>query len=260
MYADAQEPPWKVVRAFAQARGGTLVHLHNVSGGVLAGDRLSLDVAAGPRTAVQITSTGATRLYRHKEGALDSEQHVTIAIGPEALLEYLPDPVIPFAGSRHFQSTAFTLDAGASLFWWEVQAPGRLAAGERFAYDRLRVKSSIRASGRLILQEDFLLDPKTKPMASIARMGEYTHLASFYACQQGRSPAIWRELENRLNEVAIRETSTAVWGASALVSDGVVVRGLSVGGRDISAALLKFWRIARQTLTGEDPVQPRKVY
>ena len=44
---DTQEPPWKVVRAFKQAGGGALVHLHNLSGGVLAGDCLSLQVDVG---------------------------------------------------------------------------------------------------------------------------------------------------------------------------------------------------------------------
>jgi urease accessory protein len=260
MFVDAQEPPWKVIRAFAQPGGGALVHLHNVSGGVLAGDRLSLDIDVGPRAAVQVTSTGATRLYRHREGTQDSEQRVTIAVREKALLEYLPDPLIPFAGSRHSQDTSITLDRGATLFWWEVTAPGRLAAGERFAYDRLRVKSSVRASGRLVLQENFRLDPKQRPLASIARLGEYTHMASFYAFQEGRPPAEWRELEDSLNQVAIRRSSGTVWGASTLASDGVIVRGLSMGGRDISEALLEFWRVARRTLTGEDPVPPRKVY
>ncbi len=50
-----QDPPWKVVRAF-----GNLVHLHNVSGGILAGDRLSLQVDA--LAPLLITTTGATRL------------------------------------------------------------------------------------------------------------------------------------------------------------------------------------------------------
>ena len=69
-----QDPPWKVVRAFRQPDGGVLVHLHNVSGGVLAGDRLALDVEVHAGAAAQITTTGATRLYRHRAGAADSEQ------------------------------------------------------------------------------------------------------------------------------------------------------------------------------------------
>jgi urease accessory protein len=40
--ASRQEPPLKVVRAFELEDGAALVHLHNVSGGLLGGDRLEL--------------------------------------------------------------------------------------------------------------------------------------------------------------------------------------------------------------------------
>ena len=154
-----QDPPWKVVRAFALPESGALVHLHNVSGGVLAGDRLALDVEVEAGAAAQITTTGATRLYRHRAGAVDSEQHTRFSVGDGAVLEYLPDSVIPYAGSRHFQRTEIRLGAGATLFWWEALAPGRLAAGERFAFERLRVQTEVYAGARPVLREDFLLEP-----------------------------------------------------------------------------------------------------
>ena len=141
-----QDPPWKVVRAFALPESGALVHLNNVSGGVLAGDRLALDVEVQAGAAAQITTTGATRLYRHRAGAADSEQHARFSVGDAAMLEYLPDPVIPYAGSRHMQRTEIRLGRGSTLFWWEVVAPGRLAAGERFAFERLRVQTEVYAA------------------------------------------------------------------------------------------------------------------
>ena len=82
-----QDPPWKVVRAFALPISGSLVHLNNVSGGVVAGDRLALDVEVEAGAAAQITTTGATRLYRHRAGAGDSEQRATFSVGAGALLE-----------------------------------------------------------------------------------------------------------------------------------------------------------------------------
>jgi hypothetical protein len=104
-----QDPPWKVVRAF-----GSLVHLNNVSGGVLAGDRLALDVEVQAGAAAQITTTGATRLYRHRTGASDSEQHARFWVADGALLEYLPDAVIPYAGTRHVQRTEIRLSVSRS--------------------------------------------------------------------------------------------------------------------------------------------------
>ena len=62
--SSTQTPPLKVVRAFPLENGATLAHLHNVSGGLLGGDRLELTVRVGPDAAVQLTTTSATRIYR----------------------------------------------------------------------------------------------------------------------------------------------------------------------------------------------------
>jgi urease accessory protein len=211
-----QDPPWKVVRAFALPESGRLVHLHNVSGGVLAGGRLALDVEVEAGAAAQITTTGATRLYRHRAGTADSEQRARFSVGDAALLEYLPDAVIPYAGSRHVQRTEIRLGRGSTLFWWEVIAPGRLAAGERFAFDRLRGQTEVYAGPRPILREDYLLEPG-KNLSATPRMFEYSHVTSLCAVQEGRPPAFWRALEDRLNEIARGRTQLgqAVWGANA---------------------------------------------
>ena len=238
------------------------MHLHNVSGGVLAGDRLALDVEVEAGAAAQITTTGAARLYRHRPGAGDSEQQSSFSVGDGALLEYLPDVVIPYAGSRHLQRTDIQLGRGSTLFWWEILAPGRLAAGERFAFDRLRVQTEVKADTRPVMREDFLLTPPEKDLASAARMFEYSHTVSLCAIQEGRPATFWRELEDRLNEIARERTrpGQAVWGVSSLVSDGLVVRGLSMSGRFIYETLIEFWRAARVAITGQDAVPPRKVY
>ncbi len=98
--ASFQEPPLKVVRAFAVEGGTALVHLHNVSGGLLGGDRLELAVNIGAGAQVQVTTTGATRIYRPRAAALPTLQTNEIVVGENGLLEYLPDAVIPFAGAR----------------------------------------------------------------------------------------------------------------------------------------------------------------
>src|SRR5882762_2483916 len=63
------EPPLKVVRAFAQADGAALIHLHNVSGGLLGDDRPCVSVRLLENARVQLTTTGATRIYRARQAA-----------------------------------------------------------------------------------------------------------------------------------------------------------------------------------------------
>ena len=91
------------------------MHLHNVSGGVLSGDKLAVEIAALAESRVQITTTGATRLYRRRSGGAESEQSVSIKVGDGAIVEYLPDPVIPFAGlaacSKNLRVDGQRLDA-----------------------------------------------------------------------------------------------------------------------------------------------------
>ena len=93
-------------------------------------------------------------------------------------------------------------------------------------------------------------------------MFDYSHVASFCACQEGRPPAFWRSLEERLNHIALRRLRPheAVWGASMLAANGVVVRGLSTASRFVHGALMEFWRTARFAVTGEEALPPRKVY
>lgn len=262
MYVDAQQPPWRVIRAFPQDNGSSLVHLHNVSGGVLSGDRLTLNIDVGPAAAVQVTTTGATRLYRHREGSADSEQHVKVRVGEGALLEYLPDALIPFAGSRHLQRTTVSLADRATLLWWEILAPGRQAMGETFAFDRLRLQTEVRSPSRPVLIENMDLEPAKRSLKSIARLGPYSHVANFYAFAVGLPQSKWGELEARLKDIYSARSSAGViiWGSSTLASDGIVVRGLSVSARELPATLAAIWKTAKRFLTGEDGILPRKVY
>ena len=262
MRIEQMTPPWKVVRAFPLPAGEALVHLNNVSGGILGGDTLSLDVKVGREARAQVTSTGATRVYRCRPGAEPARSITNIHIAEQGLLEYLPDPVIPFASARYIQRARITLDDGAGLFWWEVLAPGRTRAGETFSYDLLESRFEIDVCGRPIAIENLRLEPATRPLRSPAHLAGFTHLTNFYICRHGLPPGKWLHYEETLNGLAseMSRPGETLWAASALVSDGIVVRGLSNSGRHIAGALFGFWRASKRLLYGQDPVAPRKIY
>src|SRR5258707_9487979 len=132
-----QQPPWRVVRGFDTPSGERLAHIHNVSGGILDTDSLEWRVDVRPRAQAQLTSTGATRVYRSRAGDRVATQLAAITVGEDGYFEYLPDQLIPFAGSRFEQTTRVELGPRASLIWWDLIAPGREASGEVFRYDSL---------------------------------------------------------------------------------------------------------------------------
>ena len=257
-----QRPPLKLVRAFAAGAGAALIHLHNISGGVLGGDELQFEFEIEPCARAQITSTGATRLYRSRVDRGPARCSSLVRVRENALLEYLPDPLIPFAGSRYYQDVKIELDAGAGLFWWEIVAPGREAHGEAFAFDEMRLALKITAEGIPIAIERARLEPAAYPVTSLARLGAYRYWSSFYICRAGTEAGIWEALEAELIELSqqLSHSPVIIWGLSRLPAHGLILRALSSNGREIASGLVAFWRAAKKTLYGQAAVIPRKVY
>jgi len=256
-----QDPPWKVVRAFPNPSGESLVHLNNVSGGVFGGDHLSLQIDLAADTQAQITSTGSTRVYRPRDQAADALLATEIHLGKDALLEYLPDSVIPFRDARFEQRTEVHLEPGATLFWWEIIAPGRMASGELFAYQSLRVSTSIWSQGRPIYVDRMRLSPQQTKLSSLARFGKYRYLTSFMICRSSEDANTWIALEKTLREISQhRSHGNTYWGASALTADGLLVRGLSASALSIMEDLFCFWTSAKDRLCGRAASPPRRTY
>jgi urease accessory protein len=256
-----QEPPLKVVRAFALEDGSALAHLHNVSGGLLGGDRLALSVRVGAGASVQLTTTGATRLYRPREEAGTVTQLNEITVGENALLEYVPDAIIPFAGARYSQRTTIRLASGAGLFWWEILAPGREARGEIFEYERVEMKTDLVALGRPIAAERVSLEPRSRNISDLARLGPYRYWVTFYICRVGFNAQAWLAVEQRLRDVAagLTRSGEILFGVSALVAHGLVIRCLARRGRGVLDALHPLWNAAKLFLYDREAVPPRKV-
>jgi len=260
--ASRQQPPLRVVRAFPLEDGAALVHLHNVSGGLLGGDEIALEISLGASARAQVTTTGATRIYRPRAQAPVTMQANTVSVGENALLEYVPDPIIPFAGVRFRQRTTIELAAGAGLFWWECLAPGREAHGELFAYDSVELAMEVQAAGRPILCERVRLQPKQHTLQSPAKLGPYRYWASFCCCRVGLQPAFWLDAEQQLRGIArdLNHPEEALWGISTLVSHGLVVRCLAREGHSVPAGLREIWRAAKLLIYQREPIPPRKVH
>lgn len=262
MMVRATHQPLKVVRAFDAGDGTALVHLHNVSGGILGGDQFALNFRVGRDARAQVTTTSATRVYRARQGHQSASQHTEVIIEENGLLELLPDPLIPFAGSNYEQRTVVDLADGAGLFWWETVTPGREARGEVFAYDCLKIQTELSACGVPVALEHYTLRPQQDALTSIVRLGNYRYFTTFYICRAGVPGAVWTALESELTELAVglSRPDRLLWGVSTLAAHGLAVRALSIDGLGIASGLVAFWKAAKQSLYGTEAIPPRKVY
>jgi urease accessory protein len=256
-----QQPPWRVIRGFEAPSGELLAHVHNLSGGILDTDSLNWRIDVGAGAQAQVTSTGATRVYRSRAPERMAAQRATVRVGRGAYLEYVPDQIIPFAGARFEQSTRVELDAEASLIWWEKIAPGREASGEVFRYESLAVSFELIAEQEPIAIEQWTIEPLLRRVDSIARLGPFRHFASCYVCRVGEPPAYWRSFESEMLRVADRLSKPEIlWGVTSLRAHGLAIRGVAVSGRQLADDLVEMWKAAKWYLCGRVAAIPRKVH
>ena len=219
-----------------------------------------MDVTLKPKAQAQITTVGATRIHQHRLGRVDAAHTSCCHICEGAMLEFLPDSVIPFANSRFSQNSKIHLADDAGLIWWEIFSAGRLAHNEAFGFERFSTQTSISSTTGPVFIENYSLEPKLRDMTSPTRMGKFLYSASMYVCRADCSSR-WLQLENDLNEIA-RELSGpgTCWGASCLVRHGLLVRGLSQNIHQVTTALNRLWQVAKQSVWGRIALPPRKVY
>ena len=256
-----QQPPWRVVRGFRAASGETLAHMHNLSGGILDSDSLHCQIDVGSAAQAQVTSTGATRIYRSRSPGSRASQCVRANIASGGYLEYVPDQLIPFAGSRFDQAARIEMERGGSLIWCDRVAPGREASEEIFRFESLTSQFELVAEGKPVAIERWSLTPLVTRLHSIARLGPFRHFASCYVCRAGEPASYWKNFESQLQKHADQLCSTEVlWGVTSLRAHGLVIRGLAVSGRSLASGLVELWKAAKWILCGRVATLPRKVH
>ncbi|MCC9178036.1 urease accessory protein UreD [Arthrobacter sp. zg-Y750] len=133
-------------------------YLMSAGGGILHGDRLRTDLRFGPGTSAHVTTQTQTRVYRMEHDYASAIMNIAVEEG--AYAEYLPEAVVPFAGSRFYQQTSAVVDASATLLLGETLYAGRLARGERHAYDVYASDLEVRRpDGRLVALDRVRLRP-----------------------------------------------------------------------------------------------------
>jgi urease accessory protein len=146
-------------------------YVMTTGGGVLHGDRQRIDLHFGVDTTAHVTTQAHSKLYRMEGGYATSLLNIDAAAG--AYVEYLPDPVIPYAHSRFYQRTRVTLDPTATLVLGETLYAGRLSRGERHEYDVFAADLEItRPDGRPVLIDRARLVPEGGRVDSLAVLND----------------------------------------------------------------------------------------
>jgi urease accessory protein len=230
------------------------VLLHNSAGGFVEGDAAEVHVVADPGTRSLFTTTAATKFYKC-EGEETSHDLVSFSVGEEALVEYLPDEVIPFARSRIERTTRFLLQATSRLFASDVISAGRVGygAGERFAFAALRSQFELRIGGRLVALDRLVVRGPENAGALPRLWAGHLHLATVAAY----APDLPETLVERVQERC--EAINGDCDAGATMVDGViVVRVLADEVWHAHDAVYAVWETVRPAIAGKPARHIRK--
>jgi len=231
-------------------------YLITTGGGVLHGDRLRTDLRFGPGTAAHVTTQAHTKLYRMDGGYASAT--INLTVGADAFVEYLPDPLIPYAGARYAQRTHVTLDPTATFVTGETVYAGRLSRGERHEYDALAIDLDIVAdTGRPLVVDRARLGGTDHCARRAAVLGAHDVVSTLYVVTR-QVPA--RQLADALHDAAaaVAGDGTRI-GVSVLPGEvGAWLRIVGDDTVDIAAARLAAWSAARCVLTGRPAPHVRK--
>lgn len=211
-------------------------------GGVVGGDRLQVDLDAGPGCLVLATSPGAAKWYR-ANGRV-SQQAVRLRAAAGAAIEWLPQETILYdAASVEFEHQV-DLGAGAVYLGSEILCFGRRAAGETFGSGRLRQRTRIRQEGRLVWHEQGTLTPEG--IASVLGMRGHAVCATFLAVGAPVPAALQAFIRAHDPQLALSQVKS-VFVARHLGDDSETAR----------AAMLRVWQALRPHLLGRPACVPR---
>ncbi|AXQ54683.1 urease accessory protein UreD [Streptomyces koyangensis] len=252
-----QKTPLQIMRPLyvdPEVPGMAFTYVMATGGGVAQADRYRQDLVCGPGTQALFTTQAATKVYRMEHDYATQRVHLTAGEG--AYVEYVPDAVIPFAGSRFHQSSVVTADETATVVYAETVTAGRLARGERHEYTVFTSDLEIRRpDGTLLAVDTMRLRPED--IGGVTGPGVfagYDHVASVHVISS-RRPA--REIADTLH--GSLEDADVLHGASVLPDEcGAWTRILGREQPSVTAAVHAAWDAVRRLLLGHPAPDLRK--
>ena len=243
-----QRSPCRILFPNAASDDLPVAVMVTTSGGLAGGDRLRLEVEAGPGAAAVTTAQAAEKIYR----SLGPETRLEIALTVDAgaWLEWLPQETILFEGARLVRRTVADVAEGGRLLACEMTVFGRTARGERFTRGLLGDRWSVRRGGALAWADALLLEHGiAERLASPFGFDGATAIAT--ALYVGPDAAALLPLAR-----ALALDGEARAGAS-LVNGVLLARFLGRDARDVREHLAAYLSHLRRAAAGLPAMMPR---
>jgi urease accessory protein len=222
---------------------GALVYIGMVAGGVQAGDCLDLELDLGRAAEVLVTTQSASKILTMPTG--EALQRNTFKLEDQAVLEYIPDEVIPFSGSTFTQETHVQMAATAVLILAELLTPGRAARKEYFDFHAFTWRVRVQRDGRLVMREAAVVKPASMQLSGTALLGGRHYYGTLMVLAPRADAALAHQLHAAMAE------RDGILGSASAGAEVVVARVLGTSLDATRAALHAAWQLARRHVVGQ---------
>ncbi|ANE48791.1 hypothetical protein SY83_08005 [Paenibacillus swuensis] len=245
------QAPLKISKTFELSPGGELlVYMMDASPGILDGDRYEIQMHLGEGTQVYLTNQSYTKVHPTPKESSAMVQTFTLERG--SMLEYFPEPLIPYADSKFRSDTVFHLSEDAVVMYGDIVTPGRIHHGEQFLYERLDSHMEAYRDGKLIAWDHFHLKPRDHRFRTLGALEHYTHAGALWIFAPGVNEEILRELRAHFPAEGL------LIGASLTAEQGLLVRMLGTQVWKLQETMQTLAGLCRKLLLDKEPHRIRR--
>ena len=230
------------------------IYVISPSGGILQGDRYKIGIKLSNNAQANITTQGATRIYKMEKDY--ATQMIDIVVEEGCYCEYIPDQIIPYTNSRFHQLTNLKVHENATMIYSEILVPGRVASGEKFEYDICYIKTvATNHAVKLRFIDVLKLMPKKDNFKARGIMENFSILGNVYILAKvEHAKYLKEEINSFVNNIR------KIQGGASTLPDrhGVAVRLLGNTTEHVKEVVYEILNISRRTILGGSFSKMRK--
>lgn len=227
--------PWYLDPALP---GMAVVYVQTPAGGLIQGDRATLQFTLDDTTHVHITNQAAEKI--HSMTANCALQSVSFVLGAEAYAEYCPEPVILFPRARFGQQLRVQLGRQASFFFSEIFLIRWDVTQEPF--EALSTSLTVTdATGDLLMREHSVALPLQQHLTGPGVLDRYHVWGQAVLVGRAVTDSWAREIQGEIQEESFPDTAL-VAGTTVLPGEyGVCVKVVGTQVPAVRRVLRRAW-------------------
>ncbi|MCW3464927.1 urease accessory protein UreD [Chitinophaga nivalis] len=249
--------PYKVVHYGSKRLQDHLeVMMMCYSPGVMDGDALQVSVHCPEHVEMKLFTQSFNKVHPMKKGA---SQAMHVKVDEHAILQYLPQPTIPFKNAIFDMDNLIEVAANGHLIWGDIISGGRIHSGERFEFSKLHSRTKVYSGGKLVFFDNQLMAPRKQPLERMLFFEGHTHQGTLLIVSEYA-----KAFKEELDEVLTEQFVDMRYGFTMSGPNTLLIRALGESGDAMHEWLSNIgdmcWSFIRHHTADMEPVKtPAKV-